>query len=56
MGENLLIGGLFTFGSFLKSTEAPELPFSTVKFMHKFLQKLFGLHFGRLFHKPIWSP
>jgi hypothetical protein len=33
-----------------------ELLFSAVKVMHKFKQKCVGLHFGRFFHKLIWSP
>jgi hypothetical protein len=43
----------------VKNTEIAQiigLLFSTVKAVHYFHKKWIGLHFGRLFHKRIWSP
>jgi hypothetical protein len=33
-----------------------ELLFPNVPVVYLFLQKMVGLHFGRLVHKQIWSP
>jgi hypothetical protein len=50
LGEFPPIGQSFALGSFLKMLEAGQI------FGHYFGKKCVGLHFGRFFHKLIWSP
>jgi hypothetical protein len=53
------VGRLFTLGSRLKMTEVVQilgLLFPQYKLRVDFSKKWVGIHFGRLFHKLIWSP
>jgi hypothetical protein len=60
LGEFLHIGWLFTVGSFEKKCFSSKT-FWTKNFHGKscapiVTKKWVGLHYGRYFHKPIWSP
>jgi hypothetical protein len=59
LGEFLPFVRLFSLGSFWEITEVAQIYgvlFPQVKLCINFDKKMFGLHFGRLFHKLIWSP
>jgi hypothetical protein len=50
---------LFNSGIYFKKPQEDHILTqlcSTVKFMHWLWQKWVGRHFGRFFHKLIWSP
>jgi hypothetical protein len=55
IGEFLLNGSLYTFGSYIKISEMAQIPrllFSTVKVMHKFGQKMCWATFWAIFSQP----
>jgi hypothetical protein len=57
LGEFSPNGRLFTLGNGLKITEVVQISgllFSALPVL--ILKKMFGPHFGRLFHNLIWSP
>jgi hypothetical protein len=59
LGEFSLIGWLVTKGNLLKITEDLKFIvyfFPTYQLCIYFDKKWLRPHFGRLFHKPIWSP
>jgi hypothetical protein len=59
LGDFSPIWRLFTLATFWKITEVPQIfgmLFPCLILCIKFEKKWFGLHFGRLCHKLIWSP
>jgi hypothetical protein len=59
LGDFSPTGWLFTLGCFLTGKSSPInlVHFSWYRRLCiKFDKKWVGLHFGRFFHKPIWSP
>jgi hypothetical protein len=58
LGESLPNGRLFTFGIFLfpKVDRIFVLLFTTYRLSINFGKEWVGPHFGRFFHKRIWSP
>jgi hypothetical protein len=50
----IVYSGLFSEN--YRSSSYLGATFSVVKFMYSSWQKCIGLHFGRFFHKLIWSP